>query len=103
MFDIGFLELIIVAIVALLVLGPERLPGAIRTTGLWVGRIRRTLSSIQEEINQELQLEELKRTIAISEEELKKELDEVRQPFIEAAKQTEEDRAIINSDKNHPA
>ncbi|MCM2321560.1 MAG: Sec-independent protein translocase protein TatB, partial [Pseudomonas sp.] len=39
MFDVGFSELLLVALVALLVLGPERLPGAARTAGLWIGRL----------------------------------------------------------------
>ena len=60
MFDIGFAELLIVAVVALVVLGPEKLPTAARTAGLWIGHIRRTLSGIQNEINAELRLDESK-------------------------------------------
>ena len=81
MFDIGFAEILIVAIVALVVLGPEKLPTAIRTVGLWVGRIRRTVGSIQAEISQELKIDELKRTTAIKKEELDKELSDMQQPF----------------------
>ena len=47
MFDIGFAELIIIGIVALLVIGPERLPGAVRTASLWINRIRRGFNSPQ--------------------------------------------------------
>lgn len=83
MFDIGFAELLIVAVVALVVLGPEKLPTAARTAGLWVGRIRRTLSGIQTEISEELRIEEMKRTAAIKKEELDKELAEMRMPFTE--------------------
>lgn len=54
MFDIGFIELVLVAIVALLVIGPERLPGAIRTTTGWVRHIRRSISEIKTEIEQDL-------------------------------------------------
>lgn len=54
MFDIGFAELLLIAVVALLVLGPEKLPTAARTCGLWLGRLRRSVSSIQREINEEL-------------------------------------------------
>jgi sec-independent protein translocase protein TatB len=39
MFDIGFTELLLIGVVALIVLGPDRLPGAVRTAGLWIGRI----------------------------------------------------------------
>ena len=81
MFDIGFAEILFVAVVALLVLGPEKLPTAVKTVGMWVGRIRRTVSSIQSEISEELRLEELKRTSAISKENLDKELREMMQPY----------------------
>ncbi len=84
MFDIGFAELLIIAVVALIVLGPERLPVAVKTVGLWVGRIRRTVSSIQSEISEELRVDELKRTTAIKKEELEKELHEMSQPFSRA-------------------
>ncbi|MGB0466061.1 MAG: Sec-independent protein translocase protein TatB [Pontibacterium sp.] len=84
MFDIGFAELLIVAVVALVVLGPERLPVAARTVGLWVGRIRRTLGGIQSEISEELRLDEMKRTVAIKQEELEKELSDMRTPFNDA-------------------
>ncbi len=63
MFDIGFWELSLVMIIALLVVGPERLPGLMRTLGIWVGRARRTLQSVQEEVRRELAAEELKRTL----------------------------------------
>ncbi|HAR30669.1 MAG TPA: twin-arginine translocase subunit TatB, partial [Gammaproteobacteria bacterium] len=42
MFEVSFQELLLVAIVALVVLGPERLPSALRTLGLWLGRLRRS-------------------------------------------------------------
>jgi len=63
MFDIGFWELSLVMIIALLVVGPDRLPGLMRTLGVWVGRARRTLQSVQEEVRRELAAEELKRTL----------------------------------------
>ncbi len=85
MFDIGFAELLIVAVVALVVLGPEKLPTAARTAGLWVGRIRRTLTGIQSEISEELRIDEMKRTVAIQKEELDKELAEMRTPFTEGS------------------
>ncbi len=66
MFDIGFAELIIIAIVGLLVIGPERLPGAIRTGSAWLGRIKRGFNDIKREVEQELHndavMQELKNT-----------------------------------------
>jgi sec-independent protein translocase protein TatB len=81
MFDIGFAELLLIGVVALLVLGPEKLPVAAKTCGLWLGRLRRSVSNIQREINEELRVEELRRTSAIKKEELERELDEMRTPF----------------------
>lgn len=83
MFDIGFAELLIIAIVGLVVLGPEKLPVAIRTVGLWVSKAKRTLSSVQSEISEELRLDEMKRQIVMKQEELDRELDEMRRPSSE--------------------
>lgn len=81
MFDIGFSELLIVAVVALLVLGPEKLPTAVRALGLWVGKFRRTVSSIQSEISEELRLDELRRNASIEKERLEEELSEMKTPY----------------------
>jgi sec-independent protein translocase protein TatB len=54
MFDIGFWELALIAVVALLVIGPERLPGVARNVGMWVGKMRRFVSSVQADINAEV-------------------------------------------------
>lgn len=61
MFDIGFSELVVIGIVALLVLGPERLPKVARTTGHLLGRLQRYVSDVKSDINREMQLDELKR------------------------------------------
>lgn len=60
MFDVGFWELVLCALVALLVVGPERLPRLARITGMWLGRGRRFLASVKSEIDRELKAEELK-------------------------------------------
>ena len=54
MFDIGFAELLAIAVVGLLVIGPERLPGAIRTGSLWLNRIKRSFNDIKREVEQEI-------------------------------------------------
>lgn len=84
MFDIGFAELLIIGVVGLVVLGPDKLPVAARTVGLWVGKARRTISGIQSEINEELRLDEMRRQVAMQKEELDQELNEMRQPFDKA-------------------
>ncbi len=63
MFDIGFFELLLISVVALLVIGPERLPKVARTAGLWLGRGRQMLSSVKADIEKELKAEELKRVL----------------------------------------
>src|SRR5690606_18169314 len=63
MFDIGFTELLLIAVVALVVLGPERLPKAARFTGLWVRRARAQWFSVKSELERELAAEELKRSL----------------------------------------
>ncbi|MTD17913.1 twin-arginine translocase subunit TatB [Pseudomonas sp. CCM 7891] len=54
MFDIGFSELLLVGLVALLVLGPERLPIAARNAGLWLGRAKRAMNMLKAQVTQEL-------------------------------------------------
>ena len=63
MFDFSFGELMVVALVALVVLGPERLPKAARFTGLWVRRARAQWHSVKSELEQELAGEELRRSL----------------------------------------
>ena len=63
MFDIGFMELLLVGLVALIVLGPERLPGAVRTAGLWVGRLKRSFSNIKAEVEREIGADEIRRQL----------------------------------------
>ena len=73
MFDVGFGELLLIAVVALVVLGPERLPKAARFAGLWVRRARAQWYSVKAELERELEAEDLKRG-----------LDEARTTFAQA-------------------
>ncbi|MDR1849809.1 MAG: Sec-independent protein translocase protein TatB [Zoogloeaceae bacterium] len=61
MFDISFSELLVIALVALIVIGPERLPRVARVVGLMAGRVRRYAQDFRQEINREIELDELKR------------------------------------------
>jgi sec-independent protein translocase protein TatB len=63
MFDVGFPELILIAVVALLVIGPERLPETLRTIGLWIGRIRRSFTSVKAEIEREVGMDDIRRQL----------------------------------------
>nr|VFK16341.1 MAG: sec-independent protein translocase protein TatB [Candidatus Kentron sp. LPFa] len=68
MFDIGFWEVTIIAIIALLVIGPDRLPEFARTTGLWIRKARQFLSGVKSDIDRELRAEDLKRILKQQEE-----------------------------------
>jgi sec-independent protein translocase protein TatB len=61
MFDIGFSEILLVAVVALVVIGPERLPGVARSVGRFAGRMQRYVHDIKSDFNREVELEEIRR------------------------------------------
>ncbi|MDA1117105.1 MAG: Sec-independent protein translocase protein TatB [Proteobacteria bacterium] len=61
MFDIGFTELMFIALVALIVIGPERLPRVARTLGHLAGRMQRYVSDVKADINREVELDELRK------------------------------------------
>ena len=71
MFDVGFSELLIIAVVALLVLGPERLPKAARFAGLWVRKARAQWYSVKSELELELAQEEMKKHLQEAENSIK--------------------------------
>lgn len=80
MFDIGFTELLLVGIVALVVLGPDRLPGAVRTAGLWIGRIKRSFSAIKAEVEREIGADEIRRQLHNEQIlELEREMNAIKQ------------------------
>lgn len=87
MFDVGFWELLVIGVVALLVIGPERLPGVARTVGAWTGRAKRFVTSVKADIDKELKADELKRILKEQQdsnplhdiiEDTKDDLDEIR-------------------------
>lgn len=71
MFESSFLEMLVIGVVALLVIGPERLPTVARTIGGWIGRIRRFVASTKADIEHELRADELREILAKQEEELR--------------------------------
>lgn len=60
MFDIGFTELLLVFVVTLLVVGPEKLPGVARKMGRFLGQIKRTFNQVRHDVEQELEIEAVK-------------------------------------------
>jgi sec-independent protein translocase protein TatB len=90
MFDIGFSELVLVGLVALVVLGPERLPGAVRTAGLWIGRIKRSFNAIKQQVEQELGTDEIRRQLHNEQIlQLEREMAAMKQELIDAGKLTQ--------------
>jgi sec-independent protein translocase protein TatB len=63
MFDISFIELLVIFVVALLVLGPEKLPDAVRTGALWLGRAKRSFGKVKAEIEQQLNADDIRRQL----------------------------------------
>jgi sec-independent protein translocase protein TatB len=61
MFDIGFSELLVIGLVALIVIGPERLPRVARTLGILAGRLQRYVADVKADINREVELDELRK------------------------------------------
>lgn len=63
MFDIGFFELCLIGIIALLVIGPEKLPRVARTVGLWIGKAQGMVKTVKHEIDEQVRVEELKQSL----------------------------------------
>jgi len=100
-FDIGFSELLVVFVVALIILGPERLPTAAKTAGLWIRKIRRSISSVQREINAQLDQEELQQNIAQTNQRIMKEGNDIQNritPLPESAPVDKPDEPIQEAD-----
>jgi sec-independent protein translocase protein TatB len=60
MFDIGFSELLVIALITLVVMGPERLPETVRSISLWIGRFRQAYTKVRQELEQEVGMDEVR-------------------------------------------
>jgi sec-independent protein translocase protein TatB len=78
MFDIGSLEILVIALLTLMVMGPERLPDILRTMGLWIGRFKRILSKAHDELDIQVGMDEVRRQL--HNEHIMRELQEDDQP-----------------------
>ena len=79
MFDIGFAELLLVGVVGLLVVGPERLPGAVRTVLAWVNRFRRSFDQIRTEVRRELHNDEVLQKLKAESQQLEQQVRDTAQ------------------------
>lgn len=84
MFDIGFLEIVVIAVLGLLVLGPERLPGVIKQVASWLSKSRHFANSLKDEFEREANLSEMRET-------LKQQKSQLEQQFEQQSRQVEND------------
>ena len=71
MFDMGFQEIVLIGIIALIIIGPERLPGVARNIGLWVGKMQRFVAGVKSDIASELQTDELRNMLSSQEDQIR--------------------------------
>ena len=98
MFNIGSFEVLLICVISLLILGPERLPGAIRTAGLWIGRFRRSFYKVKSEIERELNADEIRRQL--HNESIMAEIEAAKDAVEETAKDTQASVNKIVSSEN---
>ena len=99
MFDIGFSEIVVIAVVALIVIGPERLPKTARTLGHLFGRLQRYVADVKADINREMQLEELKKL----QQEVRSAATEIESSVSAAARDVETGVRGVESELNAAA
>jgi sec-independent protein translocase protein TatB len=110
MFDIGFTELMVIGVVALIVIGPEKLPRVARTVGHLAGRLQRYVSDVKADINREIELDELRKMRDSMQQaaqemqssvqsEVSKTESELNQAVAEAKQSVEDSREIVEEKK----
>ncbi|ORU93679.1 MAG: preprotein translocase subunit TatB [Cycloclasticus sp. symbiont of Bathymodiolus heckerae] len=100
MLDIGFFEICLVAIIALLVIGPEKLPRVARTTGLWLGKARGMVKTVKYEIDEQIRMEELKQSLEKVNSEIKEAAEPLKGDIIKT--QDELNELTSNTTKDEP-
>jgi sec-independent protein translocase protein TatB len=97
--NIGFTELLLISIVALLVLGPEKLPQAVRTAALWVGRARRSFNKVRAEIEREINADDIRRQL--HNESILADLDEAKEKAGRLTRDTKDSFSRFERDVRH--
>jgi len=106
MFSFGFWEIMLIGVVALLVVGPERLPGLATFAGQWIGRLRAMARHVRSEIREELEAEHLRSLLEEQNREidsLKREVEGVRADTDRAVRQTRDEVEDIDRDAERSA
>ena len=91
MFDIGFLELLVIALITLVVMGPERLPEAIRTISLWFGRLKQVVAKARIDIENEVGMDDIRHQL--HNEEVLRELGEQKDQLQQSIEQPQKEPA----------
>ena len=99
MFDIGFSEIVVIAVVALIVIGPERLPKAARTLGHLFGRLQRYVNDVKADINREMELDELRKL----QQQVQSAAQEIETSVSSAARDFEGSMRSVETDLNRAA
>ena len=98
MFDLGFLEIFICGVIALLVLGPERLPGAARAAGHWVGKARRMTRQFSEELDRQVKADEIRERIKKEKSEIG--YEDIQKNVQEALDEARDHEHLVHSENN---
>jgi sec-independent protein translocase protein TatB len=99
MFDMGITEMMLIGVVALVVIGPERLPGVARTAGKYIGRLKRFMTSVKADVEQELRADELRQILS----DQQKELDSLKDTISEAGREIEKEANVMDDVVETPA
>ena len=99
MFDIGFSEIVVIAVVALIVIGPERLPKAARTLGHLFGRLQRYVNDVKQDISREMELDELRKL----QQEVKSAARDIETSVSSAARDFEQSAQSVGDELNRAA
>ena len=101
MFNIHSTEILLILIIALIIIGPERLPTAVKTAGLWIGRFRRSFYKVKAEIERELNTDEIRRQL--HNESVLAQIDEAKAKVESVAEETETSvNKLVNSENFDP-
>lgn len=96
MFDVGFMELMLIGIVALLVIGPEKLPSAVRTATLWIGRAKRSFNQVKSEIEREINTDDIRRQL--HNESIMADINKAKKRAESLVNETKENLDILSND-----